>query len=92
MNIGMAVSTFVGQNLGAGRPERVRRGYRAALLMAGSISVATAVVMVVFKEGLIGVFNADPEVMRVGGQYLLIVSLFYVLFSSMFVTGGVLRG
>ncbi len=92
MNLSMALSTFVGQNLGAGKPERVRHGFHAALLMAGAISVAMAAVMILWKEGLIGVFSTDAEVVRIGGQYLLIVSLFYVVFASMFVTGGVLRG
>jgi putative MATE family efflux protein len=92
MNLSMALSTFVGQNLGAGKPQRVNRGYLATLLMAGGISVSMALVMILFRGELISVFNSDAEVVRIGAEYLVVVSSFYVVFSSMFITGGVLRG
>ncbi len=92
MNISIALSTFVGQNLGAGKPERVRRGYLSALLMAGTISVVMSAVMVLARGQLISIFNADAGVIEIGSQYLLIVSPFYLVFAAMFVTGGVLRG
>ncbi len=92
MNLSMAVSTFVGQNLGAQKPERVRRGFISALLMAGAISIVMTAVMIVFRQQLIGMFNSDPAVVMIGAEYLVIVSSFYVMFSSMFITGGVLRG
>lgn len=92
MNLAMAVSTFVAQNLGAGRPERVRRGYRSILAVSAGLSALISLVMVLFKRPLIGLFTADPSVVRIGAEYLLIVSSFYLLFSGMFITGGVLRG
>ncbi len=92
MNLSMAVSTFVGQNLGANRPERVRRGYSMALLMSGAIAVVMTAVMILGRGGLVKFFSSDPEVIEVGAQYLVIVSSFYIVFSSMFITGGVLRG
>ena len=92
MNLSMAVSTFVGQNLGAGKPERVRRGYAAGMAMGGAISVVLTAVLIVFRDGLIGLFSTDPGVLRYGGEYLTIVTSFYVLFTAMFITGGVLRG
>ncbi len=92
MNLSMAVSTFVGQNLGAGRPERVRKGFLSALAIGAAISAALTAVMVFFKQPLVAVFNSDPEVVRIGSEYLVIVSLFYVVFAAMFITGGVLRG
>jgi Na+-driven multidrug efflux pump len=88
----MALATFVGQNLGAGKPERVRRGYVATLIVSGAIALSTTLAMVVFGDRLIRIFNSDPEVIRIGSEYLVIVSSFYVLFSAMFITGGVLRG
>ena len=92
MNLSMALSTFVGQNLGAGKPERVRRGYTSTLIVSLVISIVMTMVMVLFKYRLIGLFTDDPEVQFYGAEYLVIVSSFYVLFTSMFVTGGVLRG
>jgi putative MATE family efflux protein len=92
MNLSMALSTFVGQNLGAGKPERVKRGYIATLAAASSISLTMTLVMVSFPDTLIRIFNSDPEVIRIGAEYLIIVSSFYLVFSGMFVTAGVLRG
>lgn len=92
MNISMALSAFVGQNLGAGKPERVKHGHRAALLMATSISLATTLVMVTMGKPLIALFNNDPNVIHIGARYLLIVGSFYAVFSFMFQTNGILRG
>lgn len=92
MNFAMALTTFVGQNLGAGKPDRVRRGFRATLLMSGAVALAATLLMVVAKEPLIRIFNTDPEVVAIGSRYLLIVGSAYVLFSTMFVAGAVPRG
>jgi putative MATE family efflux protein len=92
MTLSVAISTFVGQNLGARKVERVRKGYLSTLLLAGTIAAVITAVMILFRTQLIAIFNADPEVIRIGSEYLVIVSSFYVVFSSMFITGGVLRG
>ena len=92
MNLGMAVSTFVGQNLGAGKPERVRRGHSSALLVGLGISVTIGVLVIAFGPALISLFTPDAEVIRIGARYLLIVGAFYSLFTIMFVNNGVLRG
>jgi putative MATE family efflux protein len=68
MNFAMALTTFVGQNLGAGRPERVRRGYRATLLMSGAFALAVTLLMVFAKEPLIRIFNTDPAVVAIGSR------------------------
>lgn len=92
MNISMAVSTFVGQNMGAKKIDRVKRGFIAGLLISGAISVAISLIMLLFRFPLVGFFTKDAEVITVGSSYLLIVSAFYIIFSCMFITGGVLRG
>ncbi|MEW5817281.1 MAG: MATE family efflux transporter [Spirochaetota bacterium] len=92
MNLSMALSTFVGQNLGAGKPERVKKGYISALVMASAISIAMTLIMVIFPRPLISIFNSEEAVIKIGSEYLIIVSSFYILFTSMFITGGVLRG
>ncbi|MEE9463294.1 MAG: MATE family efflux transporter [Bacteroidales bacterium] len=92
MNFSAALATFVGQNIGAGRPDRVRRGLIATLLMSSAVSLIVMVVVIFFKYQLIGMFTKDPEVIRIGAEYLLIVSSFYLLFTAMFKINGVLRG
>jgi putative MATE family efflux protein len=92
MNLSMAVSTFVGQNLGAGKMERVKDGLKAALLISVAISLAITLIVVFFGRPLIALFNSNAEVVAMGSSYLLIVGSFYILFSSMFVISGVMRG
>ena len=92
MNFGVALSTFVGQNLGANKPERVKQGLHSTLLMSGSLALATTLIVILFRRFLMGLFSTDPAVIEIGSQYLIIVSSFYLFFSSMFVVGGVMRG
>jgi putative MATE family efflux protein len=92
MNFGAALSTYVGQNLGANKPERVFAGLMATLKMSSVVSLAVTVMVIIFRQQLMGLFTADAEVIRIGAEYLLIVCSFYVVFSAMFVIGGVLRG
>ena len=92
MNLAMAVSTFTGQNLGARKAERVKKGYLFTLLVSACLALATTALFVLLGPTLIRIFSTDREVIRIGSEYLVIVSAFYILFTSMFVTGGVLRG
>jgi len=92
MNFSAALATFVGQNIGAGKPERVKRGLIATLLMSSAVSLIIMVIIIFLKYQLIGMFTKDPEVIRIGGEYLLIVSSFYIIFTIMFKINGVLRG
>ncbi|MBS3950500.1 MAG: MATE family efflux transporter [Peptococcaceae bacterium] len=94
MSLGMAVSTFTGQNIGANRLDRVRSGLWASI---GMVVFSCAVVSIfVFTMGshMIQVFiNAEEtEVIARGVQYMQTVSIFYVIFGIMNVFSGVLRG
>lgn len=92
MNFAAALSTFVGQNLGAGKPERVKAGMIATLKMTTIISVVATFFSVLFAKPIMSVFTQDPNVVAIGAHYLVIVGLFYVTFSTMFVVNGVMRG
>ncbi len=92
MSFGAALSTFVGQNMGANRPDRIRRGLRSTLLMTAGISLSISVVTVFFGRYLMMMFTTDPAVIELGRMYLIIVGAFYVLFSTMFALHGTLRG
>jgi putative MATE family efflux protein len=92
MNFGLALSTFVGQNIGAKKFERVREGLHATLIMTSVISIMVSLVAWFFGRELMKVFTTDIEVIEIGYSYLVIVSSFYIIFSAMFATQGVLRG
>ena len=69
-SIALAVTTFVGQNLGAHQEKRARKGVRVALGMALTIAVIIIVPMVVFARDLTGLFNQDPSVLDYGSRIL----------------------
>jgi putative MATE family efflux protein len=92
MNFGSALSMFVGQNLGAGKLERVRSGYISTILMSVSISILVSLIMIFFGHSLMSLFTKDANVIAIGAEYLIIVGSFYAVFSIMFSTMGVLRG
>lgn len=92
MNFGTALSTYVGQNIGAKKMQRIKQGLIATLNMSTWTALATSVLIIIFRHQLMALFVSDEAVIRIGGEYLLIVGSFYIIFSSMFVIGGVMRG
>jgi putative MATE family efflux protein len=92
MNFSAALSTFVGQNIGANKFERIGRGLNSTLGMTSIISVSVTMLAMFFAEPLMYLFTNDAEVVAVGKQYIYVVSGFYIVFSTMFIINGVLRG
>jgi MATE family, multidrug efflux pump len=92
MNFAAALSTFVGQNLGANKPHRIKQGLYATLKMVSVLVTVISVLSIIFRNGLMDLFTNDQEVIRLGAEYILIVSGFYIIFSTMFIIGGVMRG
>jgi len=72
--LGFAVAPVAGQNFGAGHPQRVRDTFRSAAVMAGAVMLAWTVVCLVFGAPMVRFFSDDPQVVRVGAEYLGIVS------------------
>ena len=95
INWGNALSNFVGQNMGAGKPERIRDGVRASLLVTGGISLVLVLLMEWIPEAMIGWFvegDEAAEVIRVGASYLRVNGLFLVVFSAYMVIKSVFKG
>lgn len=92
MNFSLALSTFVAQNIGANKTDRVKKGYIATMWMTSALSIFVTICVIFFGEFLMGLFTHDAEVIRIGVNYLVIVSSFYVVFSAMFTNNGVMRG
>ncbi len=92
MNFSAALATFVGQNMGAGKMERVHKGLKTTLAMANLVAVFISVIALVFARPLMEAFTKDPQVVEIGKHYLLIVPVFYMVFATMFSIQGVMRG
>jgi putative MATE family efflux protein len=92
MNFAIALSAFVGQNIGAGKFGRVINGLKATIVLTSIISITVSLLVGFFAHELMEIFTNDPNVVEIGARYLVIISPFYILFSLMFSFAGVLRG
>lgn len=92
MVFSQALATFVGQNIGAGKIDRVKRGLQRTLLMSSATAVVITLLIILFKTPLMSLFTYDQAVIGIGGDYLTIVTSFYLVFTWMFIYGGVMRG
>lgn len=92
LNLASALSAFVGQNLGANKIERIKKGLKATLGMAWSLSLIVMLIVIFFGDNIMRLFTTDTNVIDYGNSYLVIVSSFYMIFSTMFVIHGTLRG
>ena len=91
-SIGLAITTFVGQNAGAGNIERIKKGTRVALGMGLLITVSLSALMFILAPQAIGLFNKDPEVLRYGVLFLRVQGPldFLICFNQCY--AGALRG
>ncbi len=87
-----ASMTYTGQNFGAGRLDRVRSGFRSALLMSVGSCAAASVFVLVFARQLMGLFSPELEVVTAGIEILHRLMPFYVLLAVLFSINAVLRG
>jgi putative MATE family efflux protein len=79
MGLGMGAGVMVGQNLGAGKPERAREAVCWALLYVSVISVSLGVILWVFSEPFLTIFVRDLAVMEVAVPWLRIVVLGFMV-------------
>lgn len=89
---GQASMTFTSQNIGARKPENLRKVYFMCLALAFVISVLFGAIALIFPEEIIGIFTTDPAVIEIGKQRLYILMTTYFLCSLMDVSGCQIRG
>ena len=88
----MALTTFISQNLGAGKYDRVRKGARFGVLCGMTLTELIGLVLYVTMPVLISFFNNDPEVIAYGTKQAHIVTPFYFLMAYSHCTAGIMRG
>jgi putative MATE family efflux protein len=86
------LANFTGQNMGAGKIDRVHRGYRQTMLMALICCALIIGVILLFCRQIIGCFGLSEGACLLGAQYLRALMAFFVIFCLMYVTNGVLQG
>ncbi|WP_054743053.1 MATE family efflux transporter [Cellulosilyticum ruminicola] len=68
-----AIATYVGQNYGAGKNERIHKGVRITMGLSAIIGAMTTLLLIFAREPLMKIFVTEPETIEVGKQYLLIL-------------------
>lgn len=92
MSMGLAVSALVGQNLGAGKTERVSETVKWGAILASSITVLVSAIAILRPRILMVLFTQDEAVLVEGSRYLRYMAFSYIPMSLMFTIGGVIRG
>ncbi|NLZ82331.1 MAG: MATE family efflux transporter [Clostridiales bacterium] len=88
----MALTTFIGQNLGAKQYERAKKGARFGILVGVSLAEIVGILLWIFAPLLISLFSNQPEVIQYGVQQMRTESLFYFLLALSHCLAGILRG
>lgn len=91
-SIGLATTTFVGQNIGVGKVDRVKECVRVSLLLSLAATVIPMIPVMIFAPQLTAFFNSKPQVITYGTMFLRWISPFYALTCSSNVQSAALRG
>lgn len=92
LSISMAATTFAGQNIGARKPDRVRKGMYISTVMGAGYSVLTGIMLLIFAPQVIGVFTTNQKVVEYGVYIMRYFYPFYWMLGILHVLGGTIRG
>lgn len=92
MSFSMAVTTFTGQNYGAGKKERLKKGMWVTITMGVIYTLVLGATLMTFSDFFMGIFTKDEEVMFYGIEAMKYFCPFYFLLSIMHGLAGTIRG
>ena len=92
MSFSMAVTTFTGQNIGAGKIDRVKKGMWITMAMGVVYTITTGCLLLIFSEPIMRLFTQDKEVIEYGRQAMYYFCPFYFMLSIMHALAGTIRG
>ena len=92
LGFSMTAATLVGQNLGAGQPERARQSVTLTIEIATGVLAVFAGAFLLFGPQLYGIFISDPEVIRQGVAYIRIVAVFEIFLAAEVILEGAFAG
>ena len=92
ISLSTALSTFTGQNLGAGRLDRCIRGFRKSMIAMAVFAVVMLGVFMLISELIVSIFVSDADVINIGGTALKLSACFYLFLGTIHTTRGLLNG
>lgn len=91
-SLNAALSTFAGQNMGAGFIDRTIKGYHKSLKAMAVFALVMLAVFAVFSRNIIGLFVTEESVIEIGSKALVLSSFFYIPLGTIHTTRGLLNG
>lgn len=90
--LGVSITTFCGQNTGAGQQERIRQGIRSSMSMMLVLTVTGAAFNLTVGKWLLTLFTDNKEILEMAKMHLTIISLFYPIFGVLIIVRNSLQG
>jgi len=90
--VGLAIATFVGQNLGSGQVKRAREGARVAVIIGISTTLVGSAIVFTFASNIFQIFTADEQVIHYALSFMQVFVPSYFLLSYGQIMAGALRG
>ncbi|AEY68086.1 MATE family efflux transporter [Clostridium sp. BNL1100] len=91
-SLGAAMSTFAGQNMGAGKLERVRKGYHKSIIIVAVLSLTALLAAQFGGHAIMSIFVKESAVIELGARAIKITSCMYFALGLIYITRGVLNG
>lgn len=88
----VALASFVGQNFGAKRYDRIKEGYRVSIKLLVPYGILISILMFIFAEQLFSIFFDNPDTLAIGKTYLRILSVSQLFMIVELATAGVFNG
>jgi putative MATE family efflux protein len=92
LSFSMAASALAGQNLGAGKRERVKEVFKWGIIMTSAVTFVLSAIIVAFPRLLLSMFVHETDVLDIGVGYLRILGPAYIIFAIMLIPNGILNG
>jgi putative MATE family efflux protein len=92
MGLNTAVLSLVGQNNGAGLAHRVRESWQTCIKLGVGFTLAAGVILWFLRQPMMEWFNPDPNVVRLGAEYLIIACVTLAAYPILFITVFMLQG
>jgi len=91
-SFGIAITTFVGQNIGAKQFDRVKEGIKVCMIMSVGITILIAVFVTGFDKQILQLFVNDTEVVKYGSYVIRVIAPTYFIFAITDTLSGAIRG
>lgn len=92
--LGNAMSNYCAQNMGAGKKDRIKQGFKSGIILCSSFALLFSAAFLLLRKQLIGLFmdSGTTDALTVGVTFLLIVSPFFIVVAAKLTADGLLRG